>query len=57
MRGGGGSPQPPSKHQKSLGKAKKNSSFAFQIGHIEIEKSRNLGVFGGHFEGRKADFW
>ena len=26
--------------------------FAFQIGHIEIGK---LGVFGGHFEGLRAD--
>ena len=31
--------------------------FAFQIGHIEIKKSQNLGVFGGHFEGLRADFW
>ena len=27
--------------------------FAFQIGHIE--KSQNLGVFGGHFGGLRAD--
>ena len=35
---------------------KKQKKFAFQIGHIEMGKSRNLGLFGGHFEGLRADF-
>ena len=53
MLSGGGGLNNPLLNTKNH--CKKQIFFAFQIGHIEIGKSRNFGVFGGHFEGLRAD--